>query len=453
MKSNARSSSSGSGGGPMAVRLGTTRPYRPPYPLPRLTNATRPWPVSSVTAPGGGRHLDGQRVQGHQPSGQDRDRRRRRAGDRRGATSFYLIQQAQQHAGQGEAQLVKVVVAAQIIPARTPIQPGALVLREIPLDPDDAGRHPHRHGAAHGQGAGHPRRDRPADLREHDCLSRRSVRLLDPRAGRDGRAQFRGVARDLDHDPRRSRGRGPARRRPDHRHLHDRHHDDPRDRPAGRVYYSDMVTKITYQDMVILARSGTQYILKTSLAVAEEINHLLAAGTVRSAPPSDRTGRPLRRREQARRDHEPHPAEVRPALPGHLPGPLGHDPAAAPAPIPHPAADGPAAHPRSLPRRLLARAAPRPQSRVAPSGRGRMTAERQADEVLVRPPPPGGIPPSICSRDGQRNAICPDGHPADLKKGSGLPFSLQPRSDCSASGQSDGVGALLGGADGQGGRT
>src|SRR5829696_5045990 len=41
-----------------------------------------------------------------------------------------------------------------------------------------------------------------------------------------------------------------------------------------------MATKITYQDMVILGRAGSQYILKTSLAVAEEINHMLAAGTV-----------------------------------------------------------------------------------------------------------------------------------------------------------------------------
>ena len=49
--------------------------------------------------------------------------------------------------------------------------------------------------------------------------------------------------------------------------------------PVG-VFYSDMVTKITYQDMVILGRAGSQYILRTTLAVAEEINHLLAAGTV-----------------------------------------------------------------------------------------------------------------------------------------------------------------------------
>jgi hypothetical protein len=45
-------------------------------------------------------------------------------------------------------------------------------------------------------------------------------------------------------------------------------------------YYTDKSTKITYQDMVILARAGDEYIVKCSLVVAEEISHLLATGTV-----------------------------------------------------------------------------------------------------------------------------------------------------------------------------
>ena len=40
-----------------------------------------------------------------------------------GGAAFYLIQQAQQTAGQGDLQMVDVVVAAQTIPARTPIFP------------------------------------------------------------------------------------------------------------------------------------------------------------------------------------------------------------------------------------------------------------------------------------------------------------------------------------------
>jgi Flp pilus assembly protein CpaB len=45
------------------------------------------------------------------------------------------------------------------------------------------------------------------------------------------------------------------------------------------VYYTDRSTKITYQDMVILSREGTFYIVKVPLAVAEEISHLQASGT------------------------------------------------------------------------------------------------------------------------------------------------------------------------------
>jgi Flp pilus assembly protein CpaB len=47
----------------------------------------------------------------------------------------------------------------------------------------------------------------------------------------------------------------------------------------GSGYYSDRSTKITYQNMEILARSGTYYILKVPLAVAEEIAHMQADGT------------------------------------------------------------------------------------------------------------------------------------------------------------------------------
>jgi hypothetical protein len=43
-------------------------------------------------------------------------------------------------------------------------------------------------------------------------------------------------------------------------------------------YYTDKSTKITYQDLSILARNGTLYILRVDIAQAEEISHLQAAG-------------------------------------------------------------------------------------------------------------------------------------------------------------------------------
>jgi Flp pilus assembly protein CpaB len=43
-------------------------------------------------------------------------------------------------------------------------------------------------------------------------------------------------------------------------------------------YVADASTKVTYQDMTILARQGTYYVLKATLPVAEEISHIQAAG-------------------------------------------------------------------------------------------------------------------------------------------------------------------------------
>lgn len=48
---------------------------------------------------------------------------------------------------------------------------------------------------------------------------------------------------------------------------------------ATGQFYSDRSTKVTYQNMVILARREAFYVLRASLAVAEEIVHLQASGT------------------------------------------------------------------------------------------------------------------------------------------------------------------------------
>jgi Flp pilus assembly protein CpaB len=44
-------------------------------------------------------------------------------------------------------------------------------------------------------------------------------------------------------------------------------------------YYTDRSTKITYQDMLILAREDAFYVVKAPLEIAEEIVHLQASGT------------------------------------------------------------------------------------------------------------------------------------------------------------------------------
>ena len=94
----------------------------------------------------------------------------------------------------------------------------------------------------------------------------------------------------------------------------------PADLAAQGRYYADRSTKITYQDMVILAREGAFYVVRASLPVAEEIAHLQATGnaTFSLALRPKRTA--AGRCHGPRRDHEPdHPA-LRPADPGALSG-------------------------------------------------------------------------------------------------------------------------------------
>src|SRR6266498_4495498 len=129
----------------MAVRLGTTRPYRLRYAHPETgpainkvadraaLPAIRPCPDSSQPREA--------RSTSMEMEYKDTNRRGKFVvivgvvlAIVAGGAAFYLIQQAQQTAGQGEAQLVNVVVAAQVIPARTPIQPGAVEVRKVPLD-------------------------------------------------------------------------------------------------------------------------------------------------------------------------------------------------------------------------------------------------------------------------------------------------------------------------------
>jgi Flp pilus assembly protein CpaB len=197
-----------------------------------------------------------------------------------GATSFYLINQAQQKSGQGELQTVAVVVAAQVIPARTPIQPGALVVRQIPLDaatqvgiikdpkelagkvlaiPVAIGQPIYSNMIASASGQSGFSILGPNETVAPDSEAWRAISITIPDERAVAGLLVAGQTIDI--------------------FMTATMTVPVTTEPVG-VYYSDMVTKITYQDMIILARAGSQYILKTSLAVAEEINHLLAAGTV-----------------------------------------------------------------------------------------------------------------------------------------------------------------------------
>ena len=197
-----------------------------------------------------------------------------------GGAAFYLINQAQQHASEGPAQKVAVVVAAQIIPARTPIQPGAIVLRELPLDeasqvgiikdpaqlagkvlaiPVGVGQPIYSNMIASASGQSGFSILEPNETVSPDSPAWRAISITIPDDRAVAGLLVAGQTIDI--------------------FMTATMTVPVTQQPVG-VYYSDMVTKITYQDMVILGRAGSQYILRTTVAVAEEINHMLATGTV-----------------------------------------------------------------------------------------------------------------------------------------------------------------------------
>ena len=197
-----------------------------------------------------------------------------------GGAAFYLIQQAQQTAGQGEAVLVDVVVAAQVIPARTPIQPGAVEVKKVPLDESTQvgivtdpkeltgkvlaisvakGQPIYSNMLATSVGTSGFSILGPEETVAPDSEAWRAISITIPDERAVAGLLTPGQSIDI---------------------FMTATMTVPADAQPVGVFYSDMVTKITYQDVVILGRAGTQYIIKASLPVAEEINHLLATGTV-----------------------------------------------------------------------------------------------------------------------------------------------------------------------------
>jgi Flp pilus assembly protein CpaB len=197
-----------------------------------------------------------------------------------GGAAFYLIQQAQQTAGQGDLQMVDVVVAAQTIPARTPIQPGAVEVKKFPHDEEtqvgivtdpkqltgkvlaisvSTGQPIYSSMIATSSGPGGLVILGPDETITPESEAWRAISITIPDERAVAGLLTPGQSIDIF-----MTATIPV----------------PVDQEPTGIYYSDMATKITYQDMVILARAGTQYIIKASLAVAEEINHLLATGTV-----------------------------------------------------------------------------------------------------------------------------------------------------------------------------
>jgi len=194
-----------------------------------------------------------------------------------GAVSFYLLNQAQQSAGQGPLQHLTVVVAAKDIAARTPVQTADVTVRQVPLDPstqvgvltspeDVVGKVlvvPVLAGqpiystmlASSTTGSGFSILG-PTETVGPNSEYWRAVSITIP----DDRAVAGllqpGQAVDIIMT---ATVNVPASLAPD-------------------GFYADSSTKVVYQNVTILARSQTFYVIRVSLAVAEEIEHMLTTG-------------------------------------------------------------------------------------------------------------------------------------------------------------------------------
>ncbi|MCI0582201.1 MAG: Flp pilus assembly protein CpaB [Chloroflexi bacterium] len=197
-----------------------------------------------------------------------------------GGAAFFLINQAQQQAGKGDLPQVSVVVAARDIPARKPIEPDDLEVRQVPIDatnergivtnPDDlVGRVLAvtvfkdqlvlTNLIASSAGGGGFAILGPNETVAPDSPAWRAVSLTIPEAQAVGGLLAAGNTIDI---------------------FATATVNVPQELLEEGVYYTDRSTKLVYQDLVILARAGQFYVVRASIEVAEEIAHLQAAGNV-----------------------------------------------------------------------------------------------------------------------------------------------------------------------------
>lgn len=207
-----------------------------------------------------------------------------------GGGGFYLLSQAQEQAATQGLPMVSVVVAAREIPARKPIETGDVVLREVPQDVTNA-----------------------AALTAVDDVVGRISGVTIPTGQLVTKNLLASVAMGGQFSI-----LGPdASIAPDSPSLRAVSLNVPDDRAVGGLIqpgqtvdvfvtvtvnvpadiaeqgrlYTDKSTKLTYQDVPVLAKTGTFYIVRVTESMAEEISHLQASGTASFSfalrPPED----------------------------------------------------------------------------------------------------------------------------------------------------------------------
>ena len=193
-----------------------------------------------------------------------------------GGIAYYTINRAQVQAGQGSVALVPVVVAMVELPPRQPITAEQVTIRNVPIDATNAVGVVDNAEAVVGRSPVVP--ILVGQLVTSNLLATSSegggaFSILGPdeAVGPDSEA-WRAIALTVPDDLALGGLLRPG---------------DPVDvfvtavvavsDPTGR-YVPDRSTKITYQDIVILARKDAFYVIRAPLEIAEEIAHLQATG-------------------------------------------------------------------------------------------------------------------------------------------------------------------------------
>ncbi len=195
-----------------------------------------------------------------------------------GGGGFFLLTQAQQQAAAQGLPTVSVVVAAREIPARKPIEVGDVALRTVTQDVTNAS----------------------ALTSVDDAIGRISAVTVSTGqlvtknllASVSAGGQFSILGPDASIAPDSPTLRAISLNVPDDRAVGGLIEPGqtvdvfitvtvnvPQNVADAGVLYTDKSTKLTYQNVPVLAKSGTFYIVRVDEATAEQISHLQASGT------------------------------------------------------------------------------------------------------------------------------------------------------------------------------
>jgi Flp pilus assembly protein CpaB len=196
-----------------------------------------------------------------------------------GGAAFYLINQAQQQAGQGPIQKVTVVVAARPIAARKPVEADDVILREIPID------------ATNSAAIAMTQLDQAIGRVLAVSVFQDQMLTVNMLASTSSGGQFSILEPGETVAPDSEIWRAVSITVADNLAVGGMIQPGmtvdiiatatvnvPQNVIDRGKYYTDKSTKVMYQNMVILAKGTGFYVLKATLPVAEEITHLQAAG-------------------------------------------------------------------------------------------------------------------------------------------------------------------------------